>query len=195
MQMRGVPFHLIDSKVILKQEDLLVVSAEKGTTVKRVSTKKQYEIYKQTLQDITDSYTYCISSVFNSLDAQKAALNLFKAALAISKFNPPYWYQIGGFNDKYTDKNREKIGNPSLIILDGLFVNSTVHKIERLRELIATFDCPKVVITCGVDPAHFMFNQVYCPVNRVLYIGNSKPNNKANTKPNNMNINKRVETL
>jgi hypothetical protein len=94
----------------------------------------------------------------------------------------PYWHFVkGSFEDKLRDHEgtQMRVGNPALIVLDGIADNSTNVKFEIVRDLLEQYSSiPRIVIGAGSDPFMLFFNHIHQPVNNVLFFNETTAKRK-----------------
>lgn len=131
---------------------------------------------------LRSNYVFLISSEMSALKAQQLALDIFLNAIdyynhkEAPQKDQPLWHTVfGGYTDRLRDVQQGIARNPSLLVIDGLAVNSTDAKVEKARDLLMKYsDIPRVVITCGICPLKFAYERLYFPVNRVVLFGSKK---------------------
>ena len=154
---------------------------------KPISFKKQLDISKRLLDHpLRGSGVYVLNSFPTDLRAKLMAAVIMNKACEDHRdqaphqrkgLSAPLWIRVNGFND-FNQIANIKEQRPSLIILSNITDSATPQKIERLRDIIDTFDnIPRIVVTTGPDPLTFMMRKVQYPLAGVIRLG---PNEKIN---------------
>lgn len=183
LQSRGMPGALfgLASIDLSRSTRVITVPERDGTGSYPIGPSRQVEGFRATLNDTSGNWTFCISGKSHVRRAQVAAMALFCAAAGAIKpgsgstLTLPWWHRIiGGYRDPLRDGDenlRMRVGRPNLLVLDGVPADADRDKITKLYDLLEQFsDVPRVVITGGDCPLHFMHERVRLPVNRVLYL-------------------------
>lgn len=180
MQARGVPNYALFDGYPRHYASLVTrveVQGENG--VKTIKPATQIEMFEDTIDSpYSRNYLYVMSSDVSESLSSQLALFIFKQAMDINrgKSRKPYWHVLdGSTKDKLRDDinyRETQVGNPSLLILSNVAVNSTTMKIEKLRDLLVQYSgVPRIVIASGCDPLRFCSEFLYVRPNKVLYFG------------------------
>lgn len=181
---RGAPeIDLIDPTEYQRFLSAVSYTREGGGPKMDTDTKTQLE-YIDISRDtpLKSNYVFIISSEMSALKAQQLALDIFLNAIdyynhkEAPQKDQPLWHTVfGGYSDRLRDNPQGISRNPSLLVIDGLAVNSTDAKIEKARDLLMKYsDIPRVLVTCGMCPLKFAYERLYFPVNRVVLFGAKK---------------------
>lgn len=167
--MNCAPFDL--TQCLLPYEYTYSKISKRDKRVLKVSCEMQLDFIKKIL-DI-NTYNYNSIYLFNGIsDFEKIrCLSLLYAfwTLKVNKYRhndtaynlgKPFYYLIkGGFDDSMRDLKgfKEQIGNTNLLILDGLSLQSSKLKIEKVIDIInmystSVFPINIIILSAGVDP-------------------------------------------
>lgn len=129
-------------------------------------------------EDQLDGYNY-LAARENDQVAVKVALRL-----AANEPGTVMWERLrGGFSSsnmfaRYEDKT------PDLLVVSGIYANSTAPVFEKARDLLNEVRCRKIIIVVGDEPTHFAWNLLYTPIHRFMYFApqrNATPRNTPRT--------------
>lgn len=141
---------------------------------KIIPAEKQNHVFKKYLSNPLQPCTYLLSTKYNS--------HLLKAAVseienAFSKENMvSYTYNIIK-NHKTEDERMKQFlvenNNFDALIIDGVFTNTNVNNIDKLRALVSVFeDIPILVLISGDMCGPIFFeDRVFLPFNKFIHFG------------------------
>lgn len=152
-----------------KFHTLSITSEVEGFRARSVKKAQQLQF----LEDILDnpffrpSYTYVIASNPNDSKAKFVGAAILERAIIMHERQQqprsrqmPIWHRVyGNYTDRLRDAARhgEERSRPSLLIVSNVTVDSTVAKLELVRDLLDIYeDTPRILIVTGSDPLTFM---------------------------------------
>lgn len=165
-----VPKYLISLRfndLLLSLADI-VINDQHGGVIRRINIDRQMKILQRTLQGDFNNWIFCVTGKIHPRRAQIITLYILKAFSHIPTLNFPYWHRItGGFHDDLRDSESTLL--PPLLILDGINIDSSTAKFEKVYDLLETYNhIPRIIIGSGCNPVELM-NKVHLPVNRVMF--------------------------
>ncbi len=187
---RGLPKNFINYPAFsLQGHTTSFISETEFTSPISVSSKNQIKAVNDIVENPWHSaYTFCVSSMPNDmrakslvgflmsvaiklqLDAKKGVALSSKAQHLLSLKSLPLFESFSGGFESVTIKNHER---PSLIVLSNITVNSTQHRIEKLRDTLEHFsDIPKIVCISGCDPLSFFNSKLFLNLSGCCYLTN-----------------------
>ena len=167
-QYLGIPNRLY------KNETSYVPYIEDITYKERISTwKKQNEVFNKKLENpLENNDIYLLSCGHNNMIPQLAANCIVKKTL--EKGGVPFWYNIMR-NQRLEDKRlydliHEYQAQIDLLIIDGIYSNTNINNIDKLRSLLATFDdIPTFIIISGGFGPEVFENKVFYSYNKFIH--------------------------
>ena len=138
---------------------------------KTILADKQNEVFRKYLENVKQPGTYLISTQYNTSLLKAASSEIVKKATEEEVFC--YEYNIiknRNDEDRYlkefllTDKYLD------LLIISGVFVNRNINNVDKLRELIETYeDIAKVILISGGIGYQFFEERVNLPYNKFIH--------------------------
>lgn len=61
--------------------------------------------------------------------------------------------------------------NPALVVITNIGINSTEMKIDKVRDYLSMYACPKIVVVGGCDPIEFATKRLFKTPQYMLYFG------------------------
>ncbi len=147
------------------------MSTIEGLKPKQFTKQKQMSAFEDFLENPFELKNYCIVSAPNDSNAKLlAAFMMQHAANMASKFTSrPIWHTVTGGFDNPIVSNKKPC---SLMVLTNVGTDSTVTKKEKLRDILETQECSKIVVATGCDPFEFFTRHLFLPVHGVFYLTN-----------------------
>lgn len=131
------------------------------------------EIWNNPISD--PPYIYTISSIPNELQGQMLALKILLRAVKFLKYKEAKWHPVYGGYRKDDLIDNEKDIDIGFLVLTNVVENSTVNKIEKLRDILTLYsNIPRIIVTSGIDPVSFMSEKIKMPTQYVAYIGRNR---------------------
>ena len=174
-----------------KRLDRIVFESTTSNKKLKISPANQIKLFndKLTNDDFQDNWLYCISGKSDPDVARCCAVMLMDRYITLRNMSErtgkdtelykrkPLWHKINGsFNDALRDSKeyREKVGIPSLLILDCYYLEGGVNATNKIRDLVDMYgDIPRIIVGAGSDPVDICRNYLYVRPNCVLYIADS----------------------
>lgn len=181
MQVRGVPdgvllgyYNSLWPRLLTRIE----IDPNMGIT-KAVSADKQKKMYDDALENpFANPYLFCMAGQRSDHLPLQLALRLFLAAINKNPMGSrarPWWHTVTGHTkDELRDDadHLERIGQPSFLVVSNVASNSTMMKVEKVRDLMDRYrHIPRVLVVGGESPIHFCSRVLFMPVNRLVYFG------------------------
>lgn len=67
-------------------------------------------------------------------------------------------------------RDYETLTEPSLVCVSNITNESTPARFQKCRDIIYKFyNCPRIIIGCGLDPIRFGAQRLHIPVNKIVY--------------------------
>ena len=163
----GVPKSVLASEEFDLVNSLSCIEMELENKVKKIRSSSQVKVFEATLKLVEKPYLYVISGKTDAVKSKKAALCLLDTYLTkqlktnknleYDKFwRPPVWHSV------YANLND--------LVLETLYPNSTVTRLDKIRDLLSIYSSiPRVIVGAGDDPINLCREQLYCMPNKVLY--------------------------
>lgn len=142
-----------------------------------VGWKAQNQLFEKTVADpfAGGDYLYIISSSYNHILPQLAANKIVEAVE--QKHLAPYWYNViknHKTEDQKIQQYVEEFNEIDLLVIDGVFSKTNINNIDKLRELIATYEgIPIIVLVSGGFGPEIFKEQVFCAFNKFLHFAES----------------------
>jgi hypothetical protein len=123
-------------------------------------------------EDSTRPITFCVTG--NPDESKAAYYAAYLVQLHIQQVGVganPYWEQLyGGFAEPSVYYQAENFGEPTLLVISNLAVNSTNAKVGKAQDMLERFaNIPKIVVAAGTDPISFMSAVLHKPVHGLAY--------------------------
>lgn len=123
-----------------------------------------------------------IGSMVSDDRAKFLAMQIMNAAITQHKNGShkgkllPLWHRVmGGYNDPLRDVKDSERPNISMLILTNVGVDSTPHKIEKIRDLLEIYDnIPRVVVMNGSDPISFFADKIRMSMQYAIFMDNKR---------------------
>lgn len=176
----GVPKSVLASEEFDLVNSLSCIEMELENKVKKIRSSSQVKVFEATLKLVEKPYLYVISGKTDAVKSKKAALCLLDTYLTkqlktnknleYDKFwRPPVWHSVyANLNDSLRDRPPEAL--PGFLVLETLYPNSTVTRLDKIRDLLSIYSSiPRVIVGAGDDPINLCREQLYCMPNKVLY--------------------------
>lgn len=123
----------------------------------------------------------CISSFPSDLMAKQLASKLFHHAYMKmcaqhkdirKKKELPVWHRVtGGYTNKFLDDYARK-RPPAMVIISNVNMESTPSKIEKVRDILDTFqDSHRIIVTGGANPSELFVNKLFFNLDAALFLG------------------------
>lgn len=148
-----------------------------GTLPKVIPVARQIKTLEKLTEHPLSNYTIGIASYPSDVRAKQLAVYLMqKAMVSWKKYHKPgralpLWHRVmGGLGDSLRDKKVQD-ENPSLLVLSNINEASSNYKLEKVRDLLELFDCPKIVVLGSADPVTFFGTKLYYQINAGILIG------------------------
>lgn len=142
---------------------------------KHVPAEKQNYVFKKFLAELPESpCIYLISTKFN-INLLKAATQAIKTSADMKGFLVQS-YNIAKnhyIEDKRLTRDIQERGEPEIFIIEGVYANTAIQNIDKLRELIEVFDSiPVIVQISGEIGPLFFEDRVFLPYNKFIHFNN-----------------------
>lgn len=165
----GIPARVINNKT-----DFLAYTDDVQYNGKMSTWRKQFSKFKENLENPTadSNLIYLLSCPHNNMIPQLAANAI--AEKAIEMGNMPFWYNVMK-NQKLEDKRlydviHERQTQIDLLIIDGIYSQTNINNIDKLRSLMATFDdLPIYVIISGGFGPEVFDTKVFYSYNKFIH--------------------------
>ena len=146
---------------------------------KPIAVVRQIKALDKILENPLSSYTLGIASFPSDVRAKQLAVHIMMRAIEQWKVKHrpgktlPMWHRVfGGLHDAIRDRKVQD-DNPSLLVISNINELSSNYKLEKVRDLLETFDCPKIVVMGCLDPVTFFGTKFYSAINAGILIGPS----------------------
>lgn len=149
-----------------------------NSPVRNISVAKQYKVLASILDHpLRSSYTIGISSYPSDLRAKYLAILIMSAAFDAYRHSHkpgrglPLWHRVyGGLSDPLRDKPISEM--PCMLIISNVGPESTIVKLEKVRDLLEKFsDIPRIVVTGKDPPCNLFANRLQFPMKAGFYLG------------------------
>lgn len=149
-----------------------------GTLPKTIAVVRQVRAIEKIFKHpLSSNYTVGIASYPTDVRAKQLAVQIMVHAIEAWKKSHkpgkslPMWHRVmGGLGDSLRDKKVQE-DNPSLLIISNVNEASSNYKLEKVRDLLEMFDCPKIVVMGSTDPVTFFGTKWYYQINAGILIG------------------------
>lgn len=188
---RGIPKSFLNFPAFsLQGHTTSFVSETEFTNATSITSSNQVSFVSKIIENPWFApYIFCVSSMPNDMRAKSLVAFLLSIAIRyqlsarsdksinlpektirkIKLKSLPLFDTFNGFESQSV-KNHEK---PSLIVLSNVTINSTQHRIERLRDTLEHYsDIPRIVCISGCDPLTFFNTKLFMNLNGCCYLTN-----------------------
>lgn len=189
MTMRGMNKQVFSVHPFTLEETLCSFNSEvQGLKAKRVSKHKQQEMMEKILDDpFYAPYLCCISGKPNDMRAKLLAAHIMMRAVQqhhdkelpakqrkrLRGRGLPLWHTlVGGFdNPVINTKATGEIDHPSMLIISNITQDSTLSKIEKLRDILEVHcNIPRIVVLAGSDPLTFFNSRMHMSLSACAFL-------------------------
>jgi hypothetical protein len=150
-----------------------------GVMPKPIAVARQIKAIEKIFKHPLSNYTVGIASFPTDVRAKQLAVQIMIHAMAAWKKSHrpgkalPLWHRVmGGLGDSLRDKKVQE-ENPSMLIISNVNEASSNYKLEKVRDLLELFDCPKILVLGSSDPVTFFGTKLYYPINAGILIGST----------------------
>jgi len=144
------------------------ISTEVYGKVRRVSVKAQSNQLEKFVKALnskgTTNSVLCIAGKYSDMRAMQVAAHIAPTSAK--------WHRvISGFHDDLLVKKP----NVPVLVLSNIVEQSTPHKLEKVRDLLDTYDTiPRIVCIGGIDPLKFFGERINYKLTCSLYLSTVK---------------------
>jgi hypothetical protein len=168
----GAPKFLADvaTSTNLNNVSEIQVRSPTGGILRRITTESQLTVLNKTLHETYGkAWLYTITSKIYQRRSQLMAAHI---ASHFYDYRTGNWelrwhLLLGDFKDNLREKYND---NLSLLIIDGLTIDSSNLKFEKCYDLLEMYnDIPRILVSSGCDPIELMI-KLHLPPNRILFL-------------------------
>lgn len=187
--MRGMTKQVFGVHPFTLEDSLCSFTSEvDGLKPKRVTKQKQQILLSKALDDpFFAPYLCCIAGKPNDMRAKLFAAHLMARAISVQTAKErtpkqnrilkgrglPLWHTlIGGFdNPLINSKHNGEIDHPSMLIISNVTMDSTVSKMEKLRDILEVHsNIPRIVVVAGADPLTFFNTKMHMSLTSCAFL-------------------------